>query len=492
MRAEPRSSATSGGHARSAASGLRWIGSARALTQILTWSMTLLTVRLLQPHDYGLIATAGILTLFASLLLDGGLSLVLVSERGLSGRQYGAAFTWVLLVAAGLGVVIAAVAPVAAWFFRSPALTRLLQVAALQPPLWALLVVPQALLAREMRFRESALAQMLASVVQGATTLALAYSGAAYWALLLGTMTGTTVRAAAQLLFLRGGPAPNLHLGSLRPLWRKCAHMLGQRVVYFATSDFDILMLGRLAGPAALGSYSLAKTLAHTALDQVSGVVSQVSVPVFAGKGDDVRAQIEGLLLLISTAAVLMFPLFWLTGVLAPAALPLLFGARWASLVLPFMAFTLVLPLRSVYTLLDSAVVGTGRVSTTFRNMLTWAAVMVPLLLVATHFGVKGAAGAWIIGFPLVFWLSMRRIARVFAIGTRVLLRPLAAPLIWTAASGIIVELAALLLRHHLAPLAQLVVEGAIAAACYWVLLRHFARPQYDQVLHLALRVMGR
>lgn len=492
MPGEPQSSAANSRHARSAVSGLRWIGSARALTQVLTWSMTLVTVRLLQPHDYGLVATAGLFTLFANLLLDGGLSLVLVSERSLSARQYGAAFTWVLLVATGLGVLIAAIAPVAAWFFRSPALTRLLQVAALQPPLWALLVVPQALLAKEMRFRESALAQMLASIVQGATTLGLAVSGAAYWALLLGTMTGTAVRAVTQVLFLHGGPTPNLDLGSLRPLWRKCAHMLGQRIVYFGTSDFDILMLGRFAGPTALGSYSLAKTLAHTALDQVSGVVSQVSVPVFADKGDDLRAQTEGLMSLISTTAVLMFPLFWLTGILAPTALPLLFGARWASLVLPFMAFTFVLPLRSVYTLLDSAVVGTGRVSTTFRNMLTWAAVMVPLLLVAAPFGANAAAGAWIVGFPLVFWFSMRRIAGVFAIGTHALLRPIAAPLIWTAATGVIAELSALLLRRHLVPAALLAVEVTIAAACYWALMRSFARPQYDQVLRLALRVMGR
>jgi teichuronic acid exporter len=489
---EPPYPAAGADHARSAVSGLRWIGSSRIVAQALTWSMTLVTVRLLEPHDYGLVATAGLFTVFASLLLDGGLSLVLVSERELSARQYGAAFTWVMLVSIGLGAIVVAIAPAAAAFFRSPALLRLLQVSALQLPLWGLLVVPQALLAKQLRFRESALAQLLASVLQGAATLAMAYAGAAYWALLFGTMIGTAIRAGVQLLYLGGGPAPNLHFGSLRPLWRPCIQMLGQRVVYFFTSDFDILMLGRFAGAAALGPYSLAKMLAHTALDQISGVVTQVSVPVFAGKGGDLRAEIEGLLLVISTASVVMFPLFWLAGVLAPTALPLLFGARWASLVLPFMAFTFILPLRSVYALLDSAVVGTGRVATTFANMLTWTAIMVPLLLIAARFGANAAAATWVIGFPLVFWLAMRRIARVFGTRVSVLLRPLAAPLTWTAASCIMIELATLTLGNRLVPVARLAVEAPIAAGCYWGLLRSFARPQYEQALRLALRLVGR
>jgi teichuronic acid exporter len=268
--------------ARGAVSGLRWIGSARILTQAITFGMTLLTVRLLQPHDYGLVATAGLFTVFANLLLDGGLSLVLVSEHGLSMRQYGAAFSWVMLVAIGLGAVVVAIAPLAAAFFRTPALLRVLQVSALQLPLWALLVVPQALLAKEMRFRETALSQLIASIVQASATLLMAYGGAAYWALIFGTMIGMATRAAAQWLYLHERPTPNFTFGPLMPLLRKCAHMLGQRIVYFFTSDFDTMALGRLAGPAALGSYSLAKTLAHTALDQLAGVINQVSVPVFA------------------------------------------------------------------------------------------------------------------------------------------------------------------------------------------------------------------
>jgi O-antigen/teichoic acid export membrane protein len=394
-------------------------------------------------------------------------------------------------VAAVLGAIIVFTAPLAALFFRTPDLTRVLQVSALQLPLWALLVVPQALLTRTMHFREMALAQFVASVTQGAVTLLMAYGGAAYWALVTGTMVGATVRTVMQWAAVSERPKPNLDFRDLRPLLRQGAHLLGQRITYFFTADFDTLVLGRLAGPTALGSYSLAKTLAHTALDQLSGVVNQVSVPVFAGKRE-LEEQVSGLVQLITLVSLVVFPFFWIAGVVSQVAFPLLFGARWEKLVVPFMAFSFVLPFRSVYTLLDSAIVGTGRVSTSFKNMLTWSAIMIPLLLLSAHYGPNAAACSWILGFPLVFWLSMRRISRAFGTDLRTLLRPLVAPVVFASASCLLAEAISLRTSGRIPAVAQLVLEGAAAVGCYGVVVRWRAPLQYRQALQMVLRLVGR
>jgi O-antigen/teichoic acid export membrane protein len=206
---------------------------------------------------------------------------------------------------------------------------------------------------------------------------------------------------------------------------------------------------------------------------------------------DDKRAQMDGLLLLISTVSVLVFPLFWCMGLLSHLALPLILGAQWKSLVIPFMAFTFILPLRSLYTLLDSAVVGTGRVSTTFRNMLTWTAVMIPLLLIAARFGANAAAAAWVIGFPPVFWVSMRRIARVFGTEMAVLLAPVARPVLCAIVSCVVVVSSEIALRERFPPIVVLAVQSVCATAAYLLAMRCLARPQYTQTLALIWRLFG-
>jgi O-antigen/teichoic acid export membrane protein len=249
-------------------------------------------------------------------------------------------------------------------------------------------------------------------------------------------------------------------------------------------------MLGRLGGAAVLGSYSLANTLSHSVLDQLSGIVNQVSTPAFAAQAGNDRAQLSGVLLIISTASALVFPLFWLGCVLSQAALPLVFSNRWAPMVIPFMAFTFALPLRSVFTLLDFAVIGTGRISTTLRNMQIWAVIMMPLIFLTAHFGINWTAGSWCIGFPIVFLLSMGRIARVFQVSIWVLLKPMRAPLLCALASAFIAEVA-LVEAKSLFPLAAQLALGAIpGTVCYGLLMRRYARRDFDQAWALAGRLV--
>jgi teichuronic acid exporter len=470
--------------------GLRWIGTARIFTQFVTWSLTIVTVRLLEPRDYGIVATSGLFTILAMQLMDGGLGAVLVSRRDLSIRIYGAAVTAVLLVSLVLAGVIIAVAPLGAHLFNNTALTNVLRVGSICLPLAALSVIPSALLAKAFKFRQLALAQAGSSLLQGLATLAMAWSGAAYWALIIGTLFGSAVRAAFLWLSLQDRPKPSCDFVALRSLWRSGTQMVGQRIVFFVAQDFDIFLLGRLGGPTVLGSYSLAKTLSHSLLDQLAAIVNQVSTPIFAAKADDSRAQLHGFLLMISTVSALVFPLFWLGCVLSRPALPLVFGNRWAPTVIPFMAFMFVLPFRSVFSLLDWAVIGTGRVSTTLRNMLTWAAVMMPILFIAAHFGANWLAVSWCVGFPIVFILSMRRIARALQVRLGQILKPMRAPLICSLASAVVVEVALAHAAPFLPLAAQLALGVVLGGACYVLLMRQYARQDFDKAWYLAVRLV--
>ncbi len=433
---------------------------------------------------------------FRRLLLDGGLSVVLVSRKELPVEQQGAAVTAVLLSSLILGTLIIVAAPFGSAYFHSSALARVLQVSAFYLPLAALTVVPVALLSKEMRFKQIAVIQTLSSLLQGISTLILAYLGEGYWALIIGNILGTGLRACLLWMTLGRLLVPNFRLGVLKPILLSSGHMIGQRLTYFATGDFDTFLLSRFGGPGVLGPYSLAKSLSHSALDQLSGIVNQISVPAFAAKAD-VGSQLGGLIKIICLASTVLFPLFWLMGTLSQVALPLVFGQRWVPLVVPFCAFCFILPLRSIYALLDSSVMGTGRTSTTFKNMIVWAVVMMPLLLIGVLVGfhgsaVNGAAIAWIIGFPIVFLTAMRRIARAFGTKLRALLQPMLVPAACAGFSCIAVEAAQLSLSMKINALAAVGFQMFVGGTCYLLTIRQFGRDHYDQILELLTRLLRR
>ena len=475
------------------AHGLRWIGSARLFTQIITWILTAVTVRFLRPEDYGLIATAGLFTTFATLLIDGGMSGVLVSRRDVPVVQEGAAAMAVLLIAAVLGALIFAAAPLGSDYFHSPPLTRVLQVSAFYLPLAALTVVPLALQTKEMRFRQIAVIFTLSSLLQGVSTLGMAYVGKGYWALIVGNFVGTGLRASLLWMTLGRLLIPNLRLGALRPILRSSGHLIGQQLTYFSTANFDIFLISRFGGAGVVGPYSLAKTLSHTALDQIAGIVNQIALPAFAAQ-PDASKQLGGLIKIISLASTVLFPLFWLMGALSQVGLPLVFGSRWAAVVVPFCAFCFILPLRSVYTFLDSSVVGTGRTSTTFKNMLLWAAIMMPLLIIGVttrSFGTAayGAAIAWLIGFPIVFLAAIRRISKSFGAKVSDLLEPMWIPASCALISCVAVEGVHLSLSSRINAVSLLGCEMLVGGICYLLTIRQFGRGQYSQVLAMLSRL---
>ena len=479
-------------HTQHAVRGLRLVGSARLFSQCITWGLTVITVRLLQPADYGLVATAGLFTVLASMITDGGMGEILIFRRDLSVRLQGAAIVAGTLISSLFAAAIVLAAPAGGAFFRNPALVAVLRVAALQLPLSAVAIVPYALLSKEMRYGRLAVIQTSASTLQGLATLAMAYRGEAYWSLIYGTLFGSTMRACGLWFALKERPPLNWRVWELRPMLRDSFHMVGQRLLFFASADFDIFLVSRLSGAVALGPYSLAKTLSHAALDQISGTVNQITLPSFAAKAGDHEAQLGALKTIVATAATVVFPLFWFAGVISHVAFPLIFGPRWSALVFPFTAFTLLLPLRTVYALLGSAVVGTGNTSTTFKNMIAWALIMTPVLVVGAVFGPRAVAVAWLVGFPLVFLSAMRRISRSFGIKLSELLRPLFMPAMCAAVTAVSVGLLTLFLEPLLKPLLLLAIQVVLAAGLYWVLLVRFGRSQYDLAVKLARQLLGR
>lgn len=469
--------------------GLRWVATGRVVTQAVTWSMTIVTVRFLHPEDYGVIATAGLFTVLAMLLLDGGFGILLVTQRDLTSRAQGAIMTATLLTASILALLIAVLAPIGSWFFRSEELAAVLLVSAIYMPLAALAVVPAALLTRSMQFRPIAISQTVASIVQGGVSLALAVAGVGYWALIVGNFVGTALRVLLLWRALDTRVVPNLDLGLVRPLLRSSGHVVGSRMTYFVANDFDAFLVSRIGGMTMAGPYSLAKQLCHSALDQMSAVVNQVLVPVFANKTDR-AAQLSGMVQVIAMTSALMFPMFWMLGVVSRVILPLVFGDRWEGLIVPFVAFALILPLRCVYAFLDTAVMSTGRTGTTFRNMLVWAVIMMPLLLAGALIDIRYVGVVWTIGFPLVFLVAIRRISVALSVKMSTLLRSMVAPIL-CAGCGCLAMLA-VRMAVAMPPVPLLLGELVIGALTYWLLMWRFARTHYDLIIGVLGRLLGR
>lgn len=319
------------GLGRQAAKGALWSMANNWGRQIISLLVMLVLARLLTPHDFGSFAVIVVLVAFAQAILDDGLGEALIQRPALEDDHLDGVFWLNLglsLLLAGIG---AAAAPAIQRAYDTPELAQLIWVGAAALVVGSTGAVHQALLFRRMAFRAIAVRTLAGIVAGGITGIALAVAGAGVWALvgqftverLVGTlMLWRAVAWRPRLRFSRP------HVAELLPFTAKTA---GTRLLMFAYSQADKLLVGLLASPMVLGFYVLAQRIQETVITLLSRTTTQVAFPLFSRVQHE-RERLAGAFLTL-TEAVLAVAAVLLLGLsaVAPALVELAFGSDWRT-----------------------------------------------------------------------------------------------------------------------------------------------------------------
>lgn len=408
-------------------SGFRWTAGARFAAQIGTWAVTLVVIRILSPSDYGLLAMATLFIAFLSMFGEFGLGSALVQQPEVDEATLQRVFGIVLLVHLALAVLLVLGAPLIAAFFSEPRVVPVVRVLSLQFIVAAFVVVPDALLQREMKFKGRSLIELGAVLTGSAATLFLALAGYGVWALVAGTLVAQLLKAIGLNVLVPYLRWPRFSLQGLRPLLRFGGYTTLLQLLWALYVQVDVLIGARLLGKEALGFYSVALHLASLPIQRLSGIVNQIAFPAFARLQDDLARVGAHVLAATRVLSVVAFPVLWGISSIAPEIADVILGPKWQSAALPLQVLGLVMPLRVVAYFVPNAIQGIGRTDILLVNSLWGLAVAPPLLFLgAYHWGLAGLSLAWLVASPLLFLQAMSR--TLPAIGLRIaeLLRAMA------------------------------------------------------------------
>ena len=459
-------------------SGARWTLLARIGTQLVTWPITLLVVRLLEPGDYGLFAMALLVSGFITLFSELGLGVALVQAPTVTVEQQRAAASLLLLLNAAMALAIIAVAPLVALVFKEPDVTLVMWVltAELMVAAWAM--VPLAMLERALRFREISIAQMSGGIAGALATLTAAWIDLDVWALVAGALTGATVRTVLCVFFHGRLVLPGrVQMATLRPMVKVSSHVLAVRALWYWSSQADQLVLGRMLHTSALGLYNVAAQLAMLAAGKAMEVVNRVSLPVLARLQADAEGVRSIYRRLTSMLALFGIGVSWGLAAVAPEFVELVLGSKWLGAVVPLTLLSLVAPLRMFCAFNNTVVTACGKPEAATRELLLASVLLPSAVGVGAWFGgLRGASLAWLLAYPAVYLVSTHLTARAIGLHRRHALAALARPLL----AGLVMLGAVMLLRQVLGAevpvgwrLAACIATGALAyLGSTWLLAR--------------------
>ena len=375
----------------------------RFVSQVLTWAMTLVVIRLLSPADYGLLAMATVIIAFLLRVSEIGLGPAIVQKAEIEVGVLNRIFGLVLIINLVISILLSLAAPAIAAFFQEERIVLLIRVMSLQFIGWAFLVIPDALLQKKMEFRKRSLIDLGSSILGGGTTLTCAFGGLGVWSLVAGTFVALAWRVVGLNIVMGSWYSPSFSFVGLKQYVLFGGSLSLSGLLWFVYTQVDVFVAGRWLGKEALGHYSVAMHLGSLFNQRISGILNQVAFPAFSLIQNDLKQVGEKVLLGVRVLSFFAFPCLWGMSAVAPEIVLIILGQKWEPAILPLSILTLIMPLRLIGNFVPNALQGVGRADIVLNNAI-WACVLMLLaFIIGVEWGLAGLSYAWLIGSPLVF-----------------------------------------------------------------------------------------
>jgi len=379
-------------------SGFKWITGGVVAQLLIRTVILAVLARIISPEDFGIVALALIIIGLAEMLILRGPSAALIQLETIDSFHIGT-LTW-LLFAAGffLFFLITWLSPNIALFFNEPRSQLPIQVISVSLLINALGQPSQRLLLRHMRFKESALIEIVSYIIgYGMVGIIMGILDFAVWALvgayvtqilLLNILSGWMVRSQLSIKFSSDALKAILQLGSGFTLLQVLDY-LGKRS--------DRFFIGKYISVGDLGLYTRAIEFINRISLSMEKIITQVMFTSFSRMQNDVRLATKEYLRLNSAASIVTMPAVSIVFLFHTEIIILLFGDQWldsakALQILAPVVFLQVLSKSSI-TLIN----GFGRPYIAGRSYLLFCFSAILGSFIGVSYGIQGISYAVVV-----------------------------------------------------------------------------------------------
>lgn len=297
---------------KKAVNSVLWTSIQQFSTQFISFFVSILLARLLEPKDFGVIALFGILTGIAVLLMSSGMTTSLVRSREVDEKDLSTVFIFNIIVAICLYGIIFLAAPFIEQFYNLVGLTSVIRVYSVIFVIQAFGAVQKSLITKALDFKKLFIIQLPSLVISSIAGIILAMNGFGVWSLVYMGIIQYTLDTLQ--IWIKSDYVPKLYFDKER--FKK---HFGFGINLTLTSIINVIFqniytiyIGKYLSPTILGFYNRAESLKNLPVANVMNILKRVLVPLFSSISDDITLKryykkiLTSVLFLLSPVLVLM------------------------------------------------------------------------------------------------------------------------------------------------------------------------------------------
>lgn len=463
-----------------------WRSGSQIISQLLSWTTTLIVVRLLVPADYGLFAMTQVVLGLLAFLNGYGFASALIQEREVSPFRVRQAFGLLIVMNLAVAAVQLATAPLVADYYGQPVIADMLRVQALLTLSTPFIAIPEVMMGRQLDFRRQALVNLIAAASAALISVVMAWQGYGVWTLVIAPVAGFWLRAAGLAIVTRWLVWPSFDFRGTGGIAAYGSAILLIQLCWLVQTQSDIFLAGRRFSAHDIGLYSEALFLAMIFSAKFVPPLNEVAFPAYARLWND-RAELSRSF--VKAAGLIMsvgLPVY--TGIAASAEplIATLFGPKWRGIVPLIEPIALGLPFLTLQILFGPALNALGKQLVTLRIALAGAVMFAACFFVASRFDMLTMAYVWLAASPLFLGLTVLAARPHLGVSFNDLAAALWRPAMAAILMAAIVKAIDLFVVEPmmLAPPLRMLGLATVGAGAYAALMLMLARDLVDDARH--------
>lgn len=362
--------------------GVFWVYLENSTRQLISFVVTIVLARLLEPSHYGVIALLTVYIALAEVFVTSGISSALIQKKDADDLDYCTMFWFNLLVSLILYFILFFSAPYIGEYYHQPSLALVLRVLALSIPMSAYNCIQQAYVSSHMIFKKSFISSSSGGVISGVIGILMAYLGCGLWALVAQRLLNIAFSTILLKFIVKWTPKAIFSFKRLKPMLSFGWRMVATGFLLTGYTQLRSLIIGKKYSTEELGYYDRGFAFPTIIASNIDATITKVLFPALAqSKGGKFMA--EKSRRAAKTSAFIMTPVLWGLAVISNSVVNLLLGEKWLPCVTYLQIMCFVWWLQPTQTCSAQAIKALGRSDTFLYIEIISKALGLALLAVA-------------------------------------------------------------------------------------------------------------
>ncbi len=342
-------------------SGFFWRFLERCCSYGISFVVSIVLARILDPSYYGEIALITVFTAILQVFINGGFGSALIQKKDADDLDFSSVFYFNLAMCICLYALMYVAAPWIAEYYENERLVPLIRVVSLSLVLSGLKNIQYSYVSKHMLFRKFFFSTIGGTIVSGAVGLYMAYAGYGVWALVAQSLLNEGVAMIILWITVPWHPKWQFSFSRIKILFGFGWKILVSTLLDSVYNEIRQLVIGKRYSSEALAYYNRGKTFPSMINTNVVQSLDSVLFPTMSNAQDSPE-QIKAVVRRsIKTSTYIMAPLLLGLAACASSVVELLLTEKWLPCVFYMQIFCITFVFYPIHSSNLSAIKALGR-----------------------------------------------------------------------------------------------------------------------------------